>query len=418
MKDLCDSSEDMLLGFNIFLPPRHHYEQDPEKNIDKSIDPDHISETVELQEETENDDHLEKEIVNSEEKENQSEKKKEHKQQKTFYKRKKTKIGYKGKGRKVKDNAEMKLHDVTVKIENMDDMTKEDENEQSSQDIVNEKQSSAENVAENVSIESWTLLDDFGAEITISENKFDNSMIESDNENFEQENQKSLDQHCTPVMPNIADVPQHLSTSQNVGLQSGATSLVKPKGTVKYVLQKDLSRLHSSSLDKSKGTVSYVLTKDNTLSTIYPISQKEGVPITSCVKPKVINASSQLSIGSQNFSTSPNVVLQSSSTSLVNAKVTVTDVLAKYQTHPLLDATSSNVCLQSSSALPNTGVTLIYGSQSGDTVWQSGNKAASLMNKDHSEEEVNERVSMSLVVRKPVFGVFDQVPHKPGCTAT
>ena len=26
--------------------------------------------------------------------------------------------------------------------------------------------------------------------------------------------------------------------------------------------------------------------------------------------------------------------------------------------------------------------------------------------------------NMSLVVRKPVFGVSDQVPHKPGCTAT
>ena len=25
---------------------------------------------------------------------------------------------------------------------------------------------------------------------------------------------------------------------------------------------------------------------------------------------------------------------------------------------------------------------------------------------------------LSLVVRKPVFGVSDQVPHKPGCTAT
>ena len=25
---------------------------------------------------------------------------------------------------------------------------------------------------------------------------------------------------------------------------------------------------------------------------------------------------------------------------------------------------------------------------------------------------------MSLVVRKPVFGVLDQVLHKPGCTAT
>ena len=25
---------------------------------------------------------------------------------------------------------------------------------------------------------------------------------------------------------------------------------------------------------------------------------------------------------------------------------------------------------------------------------------------------------MSLIVRKPVFGVSDQVPHKPGCTVT
>ena len=27
-------------------------------------------------------------------------------------------------------------------------------------------------------------------------------------------------------------------------------------------------------------------------------------------------------------------------------------------------------------------------------------------------------VYLSLVVRKPVFGVSDQVPHKPGCTVT
>ena len=27
-------------------------------------------------------------------------------------------------------------------------------------------------------------------------------------------------------------------------------------------------------------------------------------------------------------------------------------------------------------------------------------------------------IHMSLVVRKPVFGVSDQVRHKPGCTAT
>ena len=28
------------------------------------------------------------------------------------------------------------------------------------------------------------------------------------------------------------------------------------------------------------------------------------------------------------------------------------------------------------------------------------------------------KAHLSLVVRKPVFGVSDQAPHKPGCTAT
>ena len=32
--------------------------------------------------------------------------------------------------------------------------------------------------------------------------------------------------------------------------------------------------------------------------------------------------------------------------------------------------------------------------------------------------ELKVQYYMSLVVRKPVFGVSDQVPHKPGCTAT
>ena len=42
----------------------------------------------------------------------------------------------------------------------------------------------------------------------------------------------------------------------------------------------------------------------------------------------------------------------------------------------------------------------------------------------HLKEGVGQAVSdddgnkLSLVVRKPVFGVSDQVPHKPGCTAT
>ena len=35
------------------------------------------------------------------------------------------------------------------------------------------------------------------------------------------------------------------------------------------------------------------------------------------------------------------------------------------------------------------------------------------INKDESGHD-----KLSLVVRKPVFGVFDQVRHKPGCTAT
>ena len=34
------------------------------------------------------------------------------------------------------------------------------------------------------------------------------------------------------------------------------------------------------------------------------------------------------------------------------------------------------------------------------------------------DEEEEENGNMSFVVRKHVFGVFDQVRHKPGCTAT
>ena len=35
-----------------------------------------------------------------------------------------------------------------------------------------------------------------------------------------------------------------------------------------------------------------------------------------------------------------------------------------------------------------------------------------------SSSSQKHRYYLSLVVRKPVFGVSDQVPHKPGCTAT
>ena len=37
---------------------------------------------------------------------------------------------------------------------------------------------------------------------------------------------------------------------------------------------------------------------------------------------------------------------------------------------------------------------------------------------EDSDTQPKHRDHMSLVLRKPVFGVSDQVPHKPGCTAT
>ena len=38
---------------------------------------------------------------------------------------------------------------------------------------------------------------------------------------------------------------------------------------------------------------------------------------------------------------------------------------------------------------------------------------------ENSDDRFSHDVAhMRLVVRKPVFGVSDQVPHKPGCTAT
>ena len=36
----------------------------------------------------------------------------------------------------------------------------------------------------------------------------------------------------------------------------------------------------------------------------------------------------------------------------------------------------------------------------------------------HFYADMYNHIKMSLVVRKPVFGVFDQVRHKPGCTTT
>ena len=45
----------------------------------------------------------------------------------------------------------------------------------------------------------------------------------------------------------------------------------------------------------------------------------------------------------------------------------------------------------------------------------NGNKGTLLL---HLEANLLEYGFMSLVVGKPVFGVSDQVPHKPGCTAT
>ena len=37
---------------------------------------------------------------------------------------------------------------------------------------------------------------------------------------------------------------------------------------------------------------------------------------------------------------------------------------------------------------------------------------------DYDDDDEEEENYLSLVVRKPVFGVSDQVPHKPGCTST
>ena len=37
---------------------------------------------------------------------------------------------------------------------------------------------------------------------------------------------------------------------------------------------------------------------------------------------------------------------------------------------------------------------------------------------DHYNKDPEREAHNSLVVRKRVFGVSDQVPHKPGCTAT
>ena len=51
-----------------------------------------------------------------------------------------------------------------------------------------------------------------------------------------------------------------------------------------------------------------------------------------------------------------------------------------------------------------------------------GGDLASINDKDESDFILSQLpkgiLYMSLVVRKPVFGVSDQVRHKPGCTAT
>ena len=53
------------------------------------------------------------------------------------------------------------------------------------------------------------------------------------------------------------------------------------------------------------------------------------------------------------------------------------------------------------------------------TAWMSGFSEI-LMDtyEKHNMKYYLELDHMSLVVRNPVFGVSDQVPHKPGCTTT
>ena len=211
MIELFDSDEDMLLGFNVFLPTIYQYRPDPDKiqeNNDKtalsgkkSRGSEKITDTENPVKETQNDNQSEN-LEN--EKENQSEnvRKKKH-----YKKCKKSGSWMKKRKRNKKDNSEMKQVDDSV--EDMDDTTLQNilnNDKKASQDMDSEQQDSAENLR----TQSWTMLEDSGTEITVLENVVDNSEMESDTENWEHgdQSQSWLDEEAK-TLQNVEKSQEH-----------------------------------------------------------------------------------------------------------------------------------------------------------------------------------------------------------------
>ena len=64
--------------------------------------------------------------------------------------------------------------------------------------------------------------------------------------------------------------------------------------------------------------------------------------------------------------------------------------------------------------IQRVNVTVNY---SGRNSYQFGTTSGEIITSIVLQESTRSGEYLSLVLRKPVFGVFDQVPHKPGCTA-
>ena len=354
VKELFDSAEDMLLGFNVFLPETMHYDPDVEKEAENPtqesetaenpIEPRGESETVQLDKGIGNSALLETGIV---EKEKESVKGK--KQQTTSVMKKTLKFGPKLTDIVEMNSSEAKQPDDVidilgpeqltdlVKIENIDDET--EQVSQTEQDMADDRKG----CGENVSFQSWTLQDDFGSAITVSENKDDDSETESETETKSPVKQKE------PVKLNTTVVlTQNRSNStQNTGLQSDM-----------YVLKKPNRALTVDSQSKC-----YTVSK-----TLPSNSQKQYLLTNSLVKPNVMSGSSLIvNDVSQSVSVAPKVGLQrvatsqetltvstayslvksKVTTSLVKPKVTVIDVPTKYNMPPVLQSSSPNMNLQS-----------------------------------------------------------------------
>ena len=192
VKELFDSAEDLLLGFNVFVPPRHQYHPDPDKvqekddktaaSGEKSIGSEKITETENLSEELQND----KDTRNDDQPENKNENENQSETVRNKKRQSNKKFGSRKKRRKRNKNDNSELKQIDDSVEDTDDITKQnvlnnDEIENASQDMDKEKQDSAENLRS----QAWTMLDDSGTEITVSENMVDNSEMESDTENWE-----------------------------------------------------------------------------------------------------------------------------------------------------------------------------------------------------------------------------------------